>query len=383
MCELFGLCANCVVSVCFTWRGFLRRGEFHYHDWGVAWYFDGCVGLVKEPRPSHKSSIARLLLNGVKGRIVISHVRFASCGELSYVNTHPFVRRLYEWDWVFAHNGDVSGIMDDLEFKLKYGYPMPEDENNPQVIKFQFDSYNEYIKRVKKEGQALRTVSRFNSDTFRTPDLLFDCERDGMRFLGMSAVPRNSRPVHRLSPAILRFLASLQRDGKMPVTNSPYWEELRRLVSAYVGSSKATIEAAFAKAEKILDGVEIDFGWCHGDFAPWNVRRYGDKFFVMDWEMLHKGFALIDACFFVVQREIFIKHRSPYDIWRQLFIGCEMAMTRQTLYPNLEDAVFGALVMVGLIDYEVRRAHFFKDYKQEPPSPSVRSEILKIWLKSG
>ncbi len=42
------------------------------------------------------------------------------------------------------------------KFKLKYGHPMPEDENNPQVIKFQFDSYNEYIKRVKKEITALK-----------------------------------------------------------------------------------------------------------------------------------------------------------------------------------------------------------------------------------
>jgi len=279
----------------------------------------------------------------------------------------------------------------DIVFSFYIPTPLPPDRLVAQVMNrrgkticfVKIGLLGSGIKRVGKEAKALKTVSCFNTDIFRTPDVLFDCERDGMRFVGISAVPRNSRPVCRLTPAILRFLASLQRDGRTFVTNSPYWEELRALVSSYGGSGRATIEAAFAKTEEILEGVEIDFGWCHGDFAPWNLRRYADKFFVIDWEMLHKGFALVDACFFVVQREIFIKHRSPYNIWRQLLTGREMAMTRRILYPNLEDTSFNALVMVGLIDCEVRRAHFFKDHGQEAPSRSVRSEILEIWLRSG
>jgi len=129
MCELFGLSANRDVFVSFTWRGFLRRGRFHYHGWGVAWYLSKGIGLVKEPRPAPESPIAKLLLNGIRGYIVISHVRLASRGKPSYVNTHPFVRKLHGSEWVFAHNGDVSGIMDDPEFKLKHYFPVGETDS--------------------------------------------------------------------------------------------------------------------------------------------------------------------------------------------------------------------------------------------------------------
>ena len=103
MCELFGLSSNRAVKISFTWRGFRRRGSNHRDGWGVAWYLDGgLAGLVKEPRPAPESPIARLMVQGVRSRIVISHVRLASQGKISYVNTHPFIRRLWNRDWVVA-----------------------------------------------------------------------------------------------------------------------------------------------------------------------------------------------------------------------------------------------------------------------------------------
>jgi len=129
MCELFGLSANRTVFVSFTWRGFLKRGKFNYHGWGVAWYLNNHIGLVKEPRPAHESPIAKLLVNGIRGHIVISHVRLASQGNPSYVNTHPFIRKLHGREWVFAHNGDVSGIICNTKFKLKHYFPIGETDS--------------------------------------------------------------------------------------------------------------------------------------------------------------------------------------------------------------------------------------------------------------
>ena len=129
MCELFGLSSNREVDVSFTWRGFLRRGRLNYHGWGVAWYLNGSVGLVKEPKPALDSSIARLLLSGIRSRIVISHVRLATHGKPSYVNTHPFVRKLRDREWIFAHNGDVSGVVMNPEFKLKHYSPVGDTDS--------------------------------------------------------------------------------------------------------------------------------------------------------------------------------------------------------------------------------------------------------------
>lgn len=112
MCELFGLSCNKPVSINFTWRGFLARCRVHGDGWGVAFYPDGkSVSLIKEPNPSVESPVASFLKmsNIVRSRIVISHVRWASKGEVAYRNTHPFVRELFGREWTFAHNGTVIG----------------------------------------------------------------------------------------------------------------------------------------------------------------------------------------------------------------------------------------------------------------------------------
>jgi glutamine amidotransferase len=112
MCELFGLSCNRPVGVGFTWRGFLAGGSSHRDGWGVGFYPDGfsaCV--IKEPRPSTESPVARFLnfADIVVSKIVISHVRTASKGAVTYRNTHPFVRELFGREWVFAHNGTIIG----------------------------------------------------------------------------------------------------------------------------------------------------------------------------------------------------------------------------------------------------------------------------------
>ncbi|MEM0254144.1 MAG: class II glutamine amidotransferase [Candidatus Bathyarchaeia archaeon] len=111
MCELFGLSCNKPVSVSFSWRGFLARGRFNRDGWGVAFYPDGrSICLIKEPNPSVSSAMASYLksTNFVRGKVVISHVRWASKGEVAYRNTHPFVRELFGREWVFAHNGTLT-----------------------------------------------------------------------------------------------------------------------------------------------------------------------------------------------------------------------------------------------------------------------------------
>lgn len=113
MCELFGFSANKPVSIGFTWRGFISRGRVHRDGWGVVFYPDGrSAYLVMELRPSVYSSMASFLRakDVVRSRIVISHVRWASKGEVAYRNTHPFVRELFGKEWSFAHNGTLNSL---------------------------------------------------------------------------------------------------------------------------------------------------------------------------------------------------------------------------------------------------------------------------------
>ena len=130
MCELFGLSSNRAVRVSFTWRGFRKKGRVNRDGWGIAWYLEeGLAGLVKEPRPAPDSPIAKLMVQGVRSNIIISHVRLATTGELSYVNTHPFVRKLWDRDWVFAHNGNVSRIIYEPGYRLKHCIPVGDTDS--------------------------------------------------------------------------------------------------------------------------------------------------------------------------------------------------------------------------------------------------------------
>jgi glutamine amidotransferase len=112
MCELFGISANKPVSVRFLWRGIVKRGLKHRDGWGVAFYPDGkAVCLIKEPASSISSPMAEFLKSHdfIRSRVLISHVRTASKGEVAYRNTHPFVRELFGKEWCFAHNGTLLG----------------------------------------------------------------------------------------------------------------------------------------------------------------------------------------------------------------------------------------------------------------------------------
>jgi len=119
MCELFGLTCNKPVAISFTWRGFMARGSMHRDGWGVAFYPDGLSAcIIKEPRPSIDSPMVQFLksANIIHSKVVISHVRTASRGDVTYYNTHPFVRELFGREWVFAHNGTIIREMPRLRF---------------------------------------------------------------------------------------------------------------------------------------------------------------------------------------------------------------------------------------------------------------------------
>lgn len=58
------------------------------------------------------------------------------------------------------------------------------------------------------------------------------------------------------------------------------------------------------------DGVCYEFS--HGDFAPWNIRKYGEQYYVFDWE--HCGMRPMgyDAAHFIIMCEMMLK-KADFD----------------------------------------------------------------------
>lgn len=117
MCELLALSANTPTDMRFSFRGLRRRGGAtgqHGDGWGLASYDpDGRgVSLYREDRAAAFSPIAaEVEALDLKAHCSIAHIRKATRGVVALENCHPFHRRWQRQEWIFAHNGDLGGVM--------------------------------------------------------------------------------------------------------------------------------------------------------------------------------------------------------------------------------------------------------------------------------
>jgi glutamine amidotransferase len=90
------------------------RGRTSVDGWGVAFYdaHDARdVRLYKQPEPAGDSVwLGFVEQRGVYTKRLVSHIRRATRGEVSFSNTQPFARELGGRMHVFAHNGDVGDL---------------------------------------------------------------------------------------------------------------------------------------------------------------------------------------------------------------------------------------------------------------------------------
>ncbi len=133
MCELFAISARHDATVNLSLEEFSRHGGLsgHHKDgWGIAWYDEGDLHLVKEKDPAASSACVRYIqATPFSSSLVISHIRKATLGAVATRNCQPFVRELGGVWHSFAHNGDLKGISDDPRFRAKEFRPVGETDS--------------------------------------------------------------------------------------------------------------------------------------------------------------------------------------------------------------------------------------------------------------
>ena len=96
MCELFGMSARRPATVHLSLEVFSKHGGLsgpHKDGWGIAWYDERDVWLVKEARPAASSACVRFIQDHPFATpCAISHVRKATQGAVALRNCQPFVR---------------------------------------------------------------------------------------------------------------------------------------------------------------------------------------------------------------------------------------------------------------------------------------------------
>ena len=82
----------------FTIREFARRGQDNADGWGLAWYPDRSLALIKEAVRWQASKHTGFLESyaGISSSILIAHVRHLTTGVATHADTHPFAREHLE-----------------------------------------------------------------------------------------------------------------------------------------------------------------------------------------------------------------------------------------------------------------------------------------------
>lgn len=122
MCELLAMSSHHPATVSLSLEEFAQHGggSGHHRDgWGIAYYDDGDVRLMREAVAAADSAGVRYIQsNDLRSQLVISHIRKATQGGIALKNTQPFTRELGGRMHVFAHNGQLTGIEDRTHFPL-------------------------------------------------------------------------------------------------------------------------------------------------------------------------------------------------------------------------------------------------------------------------
>ena len=133
MCELFAMSSRYPTTVGFSLETLARHGGLdgpHKDGWGVAYFEDSDVFLLRESSPAAESGLVKFMeTNGPPSNLVLSHIRLATQGEPVLRNTQPFQRELGGRAHVFAHNGDMPGIREKCHLESRRFKPIGDTDS--------------------------------------------------------------------------------------------------------------------------------------------------------------------------------------------------------------------------------------------------------------
>lgn len=200
MCELLGLNFNQPVRCSLSFRGFRQCGRCNPHGWGVARFDGRACQVFKEPIKAPNSKLATFLhdYEPFVSKIFIGHVRYATRGDHTLQNTHPFVRTFRSCEIALAHNGTLDQVIEESELKF---HPVGETDSEYLLCALLTVLSKEDTPFTDFEGiEAL--LRKFNK--FGTLNLLFSegdhlyCYRDQDGYKGLCMTERTA-PFDRVS----------------------------------------------------------------------------------------------------------------------------------------------------------------------------------------
>ncbi len=133
MCELFAMSSRSRSAVTYSLNEFAENGSAlrsNRSGWGVAYAHDRDAFVVKEAAPAASSPWVDFIASQrLESKYVMAHVRYATRGEPYLENTHPFRRAFGGRVHLFAHNGTLHGLEDDVAKSSLTHHPVGETDS--------------------------------------------------------------------------------------------------------------------------------------------------------------------------------------------------------------------------------------------------------------
>lgn len=119
MCRLFGfrsvLLSQVHSSLISADNALMNQSDIHADGWGVAFYIQQTPHIVRSLESAQNCQLFKKVSAVVSSNTVLAHLRKATSGSLSILNTHPF----QHGKWTFAHNGNIKDFSKQKEQLIK------------------------------------------------------------------------------------------------------------------------------------------------------------------------------------------------------------------------------------------------------------------------
>lgn len=111
MCDLFAMSCNSEDHAKESLTILANEHSQNNPDgWGIAYYDNDKAIVKKAPEKAKTSQTFFSAVEKAKSNIIVAHVRYATTGDRCEENCHPFKGKLFEREWIFAHNGTIRNI---------------------------------------------------------------------------------------------------------------------------------------------------------------------------------------------------------------------------------------------------------------------------------
>ena len=110
MCRIFGfrsvLFSKVHSSLVSAENALIGQSNRHPDGWGLAYYVAETPHVVKSTIKAESDDLFKHVSGIVTSQTVLAHIRKATQGKLTLLNTHPF----QHGRWTFAHNGNIKNF---------------------------------------------------------------------------------------------------------------------------------------------------------------------------------------------------------------------------------------------------------------------------------